>query len=68
MSKPVAPCKGCEKRRFRCHAMCIEYAAFCFDNEAYLAKVRDNREKNNAVENVGVRRSRRAKKSAGVKK
>ena len=68
MRKPEAPCKGCERRRFRCHAMCIEYAAFCHDNEAYLEKVRDNKEKNNAIENVGVRRSNRAKKAAGMMK
>lgn len=69
MRKPDAPCKGCEKRRHRCHAMCIEYAAFCHDNEAYKKTVRDNREADNAVEHVGVVRSMRIKKSSGkVKK
>lgn len=68
MRKPDAPCKGCERRKFRCHAMCVAYAAFCYDNDAFKDMIHDNKEKNHALEEVGVRRSRRAKKAAGVKK
>ena len=68
MRKPKAPCNGCERRRFRCHSMCVEYAAFCYDNEAYLAMIHDNKGKTNAAENVAVQRSTRAKKAAGMVK
>lgn len=68
MRKPDAPCKGCERRELRCHARCVEYAAYRDDNEVYKDMVYDIKAKNHALEAVSIRRSRRAKKAAGVKK
>ena len=65
MRKPKPPCKDCAKKQLRCHAMCIEYAAFCYDNEAYKKKVFENKSQNNALDNIGVRRTLRAKKASG---
>lgn len=62
MGKPIAPCKDCEKRRFRCHAMCVEYAAFLYDTDEYRKMVYENRKKENEAESISVARSDRANK------
>ena len=40
IKKPVAPCKGCNKRQLHCHANCAEYQQFYNDNEKYKADLR----------------------------
>ena len=62
MGKPISPCKDCEKRRHRCHSMCIEYAAFLYDNEEYKKTVLDKKLNEYAADNIAVSRSDRANK------
>ena len=62
MGKPNAPCKDCEKRKHRCHSMCIEYAAFLCDVEEYRKTTFENKKKTYMAESVSVARSDRANK------
>lgn len=36
MKEPLAPCKDCTKRHFKCHSECDEYIKFRKDREMYL--------------------------------
>lgn len=40
MFKPIAPCKGCERRTMECHTVCERYIEFVKANEAYKAQNR----------------------------
>lgn len=62
MSKPDSPCKNCKKRQFRCHSMCIEYAAFCFENREYRQKVFAQKKAENELDVISIARSDRANK------
>ena len=62
MSRPIAPCKDCEKRRHRCHSMCVEYAAFLYDVEEYKKVVWRKRKSEYDAESVQIARSDRANK------
>lgn len=62
-----APCKGCEKRRTMCHAMCIEYAAWCYDHrEIVREREKEHSEQSDFLSILGKRKERLRKK--GVKK
>ena len=36
--KKIAPCKDCQKRRFNCHSMCIEYKSWKREHDEMMAK------------------------------
>lgn len=36
--KKIAPCKDCQKRRFNCHSMCVEYKAWKKEYDEMMAK------------------------------
>ena len=62
MRRPESPCLGCERRKLRCHAMCVEYAAFLYDTEEYKKIVFSNKAKQHEADHVSVLRSDRANK------
>lgn len=49
MTTPKAPCKGCEDRQVNCHSCCEKYLTYKEESEEEKRKMRENREKNNAV-------------------
>ena len=49
MLKPKPPCKDCTKRKARCHASCLKYAAFAEALEEYNRFVRENKTKDDDV-------------------
>lgn len=37
MSKPLPPCKDCDRRTMTCHIVCNDYKQFMKDNDAFNA-------------------------------
>jgi len=49
MSKPVAPCKTCEKREVGCHANCEGYKEYLAKRDAWVQLVVKNKNKDKEV-------------------
>lgn len=58
MLKPLAPCKGCEKRRAGCHSECEEYRAYIEDQKKYK-ELKYTERWDEFADYVFVRRSKR---------
>lgn len=63
MGKPIAPCKDCEKRHFRCFSECSKYASYMHDKEEYSKAVFEKKKHENQAAAVSVARSDRANKA-----
>lgn len=63
MSKPIAPCKDCDKRAMRCHSACAAYAAFLKDVQEYRQTTFEKKRNENQAEAISVARSDRANKA-----
>ena len=63
MSKPIAPCKDCEKRCFRCFSTCNEYVTFARENEEYNKTIFEKKRHMYQSDSVSVARSDRANKA-----
>lgn len=49
MSKPVAPCKTCEKREVGCHAKCEDYGEYVEKRSAWVRLVNANKDKDKRI-------------------
>ena len=62
MSKPVSPCKDCERRQLGCHSTCADYIAFDRAKKEHNAKVSEARKSQSISWTKTTRKMRRGEK------